>query len=269
MPIWQLDRLDLDAAHLPWPERWPAGLVAEVLAEAGPLFQPQAVYETVSVRAITSDGPALDDGTVLHSQLLGKTLGRAGHLLLTVYTIGPALEARARLYGEQGQFTRSFLLDAVGTVALEALAERLHRHIAAEYAPEGLRLGCSFSPGQDDWPLEEQRVLFALLHPEQIGVRLNEQNVMVPLKSVSEAIPLGRQGELGAIGPACTRCPHREKCPYRPQGDRDEGRVRQSCLWGNTTIRSAVRVRPSGASRPKTFTGTPGRSASRPTSTSP
>lgn len=221
MPIWRLDRLDLGAANLPWPERWPAGLVAEALAEAGPLFQPQAVYEIVPVRAITPAGPALDDGIVLHSPLLGKALGRAGHLALAVYTIGPALEARVRLYSEQGQFTRSFLLDAVGTVALEGLAERLHRQIAAEYAPEGLYLGCSFSPGQDDWPIEEQRALFALLHPEQIGVCLNEQNVMVPLKSVSEAIPLGKEGEMVAIGPACTRCPHREKCPYRLQGDRN------------------------------------------------
>jgi len=218
MPVWRLDRLDLDGGDLPWPERWPAGLVSEVLAEAGPLLRPQAVYEIVPVETVTPAGPALRGDILLHSPLLGKALGQAGHLILAVYTIGPALESRARRYNEQGQFTRSFLLDAVGTVALEALADRLHQHISAGCAPQGLHLGCSFSPGQDDWPLEEQRALFALLHPEQIGVRLNEQEVMVPLKSVSEAVPLGREGELVAIGPACARCPRREKCPYRQGG---------------------------------------------------
>ncbi len=214
MPVWKSGLLTLSPERLPWREGWPAGLLVETLAEAGLLLSPRAVYRIFPLQALTSQGPLIA-GHLLHSPRLGRILPPSGRLLLAVYTIGPRLEARCRRWNWQDQTLRAFLLDALGTIALLELADAFHRHLAAQLAHHRLALGCSFSPGQDDWPLEDQRLLFSLLRPERIGVRLNEPGMMYPLKSVSEAIPVGKETEIPLPGPACARCPRREGCPYR------------------------------------------------------
>lgn len=213
MPIWKPDSLTLSPQRLPWREEWPADLLAETLAEAKNFLAPRAVYNIFPIQDRTPQGPLLA-GSLLHSPQLGRALPPSGRLLLVVYTIGPRLEARCRRWNRQGQPLRAFLLDALGTAALLELAEAFYRHLAAQLARRGLALGCSFSPGQDDWPLEDQHLLFALLRPERIGVRLNERGVMYPLKSVSEAIPVGKEEEISPPEPACARCPRRGSCPY-------------------------------------------------------
>lgn len=214
MPIWKPGDLTLSPERLPWRKEWPAGLLDETLAEAGPLLSPRAIYRIFPLQGLPPQGPLLA-GHLFRSPQLGRVLSPSGRLILAVYTIGPRLEARCRRWGKQGQLLRAFLLDALGTTALLELADAFRRHLAARLTRQGLALGCSFSPGQDDWPLEDQRLLFALLRPQRIGVRLNEQGVMYPLKSVSEAIPVGRKEEIPPHGPACDRCPRRESCPYR------------------------------------------------------
>jgi len=214
MPIWKPGLLTLSPERLPWRDEWPADLLAEAWAEAASLLAPRALYRTFPLQEITAQGPILA-GHLLHSPQLGRAIPPSGRLILAVYTLGPRLETRCRCWNARGHPLRAFLLDILGTTALLELAEAFYHHLAARLAPQGLCLGRSFSPGQDDWPLEDQRLLFALLRPGRIGVRLNEQGVMLPLKSVSEAIPVGKEGEIPLPGPACARCPRREVCPYR------------------------------------------------------
>lgn len=208
MPIWTA-ALNLTAERLPWAGRWPRQATAEALTEARELAAPQAVYKLVAVEP-TPAGPRLPDGAILHCPALGP----AGRLFLAVCTIGPALESRCQEWAGRGDLTRAFILDALGVVALQELGSRLERHLAHELAPQGLRIGCPQSPGQDNWPLTDQRALFALLQPERIGIHLSENCLMVPLKSASSAFPVGKEGELPAGGPACARCERRESCPY-------------------------------------------------------
>ncbi len=219
VPVWKPDSLTLSPQRMPWRERWPADLLAEALAEVVHLLSPRAVYRLFPLQGLTPQGPLLA-GRLLHSPQLGRAVPPAGRLVLAVYTIGPRLEVRCRRWNRQGQLLRAFLLDALGTVVLLELGDAFHRHLAAQLARRGFALGCPFSPGEDDWPLEDQRLLFALLRPERIGVRLNERGVMEPLKSVSEAIPVGKEGEILPSGPACARCSRWESCPYRLEAPR-------------------------------------------------
>lgn len=213
MPIWTVP-LHLTTDRLPWAGRWPRQATAEALAAAQELLAPRALYELVAAEP-TPAGPRLPDGTVLRSPALAAAMGPARRLLLAVCTIGPGLEARCRELNEQGDLGRAFLLDALGVVAIQELGSQIERRATHELAPQGLQLGCAFSPGQDDWPLDDQRTLFTLLQPARIGLHLNETLVMVPLKSASTALPVGSEEELPAGGPACARCARHEDCPYR------------------------------------------------------
>ncbi len=69
-----------------------------------------------------------------------------------------------------------------------------------------------WSPGQGTFQLHNQKTLFALLHPETMGVTLDKYTRMVPLKSVSGTmgvIPLDFEESLIS----CDFCDFRETCP--------------------------------------------------------
>jgi hypothetical protein len=212
MPVWTTDHVPLHSDHMPWRGHWPAQAIPEALAEARSLLAPQAVYEIVPVLKRLPQGLLLPDSALLHSPLLAEALGQASHLALAVCTIGPHLEARGLALGQEGQMARAFTLDALGNTALVEVSRQLQQHIAAAVAPQVL--GCEHSPGQDNWPIEDQAAFFALLHPERIGVHLSEHYLMSPLKSLSWAIAIGREDELAKQSSACERCPRRGTCPY-------------------------------------------------------
>jgi hypothetical protein len=89
--------------------------------------------------------------------------------------------------------------------AMQALSEHLQKRFHSG------RMS-SMSPGSlPDWPLQEQRKLFALLGDPKgaIGVELTQSLIMVPLKSVS-GISFPAEVDFAS----CQLCP-RENCPGR------------------------------------------------------
>ena len=77
----------------------------------------------------------------------------------------------------------------------------------------GSRTGMRASPGQEGWPIQQQRVFFGLLPAEEIGVRLTTSCLMLPRKSISFVIGLGPDMRADAV--ACDFCSKRERCQWR------------------------------------------------------
>jgi len=135
-------------------------------------------------------------------------------LALAVCTIGPALDERVEDHTRAGDSARGMVLDAIGSAAVEALADRSNERICRQALEAGLLPDVRSSPGYGRWSLEEQRLIFDLLEPEEIGVSLTGTHMMNPNKSISYAVPLrgGRPGKR-ARG-RCQRCGFRD-CEYR------------------------------------------------------
>lgn len=111
-------------------------------------------------------------------------------------TMGAECEERAREAGERKDAYRALLLDAIGSSVADMIALDLTILVERERwlrGPEGA-VARKLSVGYGDWPLEEQRDIFAILDPkERIGVELNEACLMVPEKSVSGLIGMKRK----------------------------------------------------------------------------
>jgi hypothetical protein len=64
------------------------------------------------------------------------------------------------------------------------------------------------------WPVEQgQPQIFDLLNAGEIGVQLTESMMMIPRKSLSLVLGVGR--ELIAGGRTCDYCSMKETCRYR------------------------------------------------------
>lgn len=139
---------------------------------------------------------------------------RLERMAFCVCTIGPALEEEVTRLSGRGDLLGAVVLDAVGSVAAEAVAEHMNGAIAADASREGLRTSRRASPGYGDWDVREQASIFRLLPAERIGVRLSETCMMIPRKSISFAVHVARAPESLRCENSCENC-GRTDCLYR------------------------------------------------------
>lgn len=200
------------------------GLVSaakEAIALGRTLFAPAAIYDELEVRGVAGERVELAvDGAGLAVGPKADLLAPAKWLLVTVYTIGPALEARVSELYRAGEPLLSYMLDCVGVMALGMVGEGLRRLAEERAAGRGWGVSPALSPGGlVGWPVQGQRELCALLPLADIGVRLNEYCVLEPHKSVSMVIGLGPGYESHEVGSVCHICALRDTCWRRRESE--------------------------------------------------
>jgi hypothetical protein len=180
-------------------------------AEAQARARPRALYKLSTVE---HRGPSrvLLDGVGFRSRVLRVNLEDPHRAFPYVATCGVELSGWCEA---QKGLLQQFWAEAIAEVALQAASESVRREVTTRFKTGPLS---TMNPGSlADWPLEEQSRLFQLLGDveKQIGVRLIESLMMVPVKSVS-----GILFETEASFQSCQLCP-RERCrarraPYEP-----------------------------------------------------
>jgi hypothetical protein len=174
------------------------GIVSEGVETAKRLISPKGIYTYAAGR-----------------ELPGSTIfAHLDRMAFCVCTIGPALEAEVTRLSSGGEMLKAVVLDAIGSVAAEAVAANIDATIAAEAAREGLKTSCRASPGYGDWDVREQAAIFKLLPAERIGVRLSDTFMMSPRKSISFAMHVAAEPERLRSENSCENC-GRKDCRYR------------------------------------------------------
>jgi hypothetical protein len=176
--------------------------VEAALAEAGTLIRPAAVWSKLGMDSFTAYFPA-----PLNAQ---AQAGRA-ELIGVVCTIGGTLEERSHTLFAAQEYLQGYLLDQIGSYSVAKTAQLTADRLRVEH--QAMR----WAPGDsaEDWYLTTQRLLFERLPAHLIGVRLTEQNVMIPLKSLSYflLVDSGTAG-LRCLIP-CHRCVWNGSCDKR------------------------------------------------------
>lgn len=183
----------------------PADELARLLAEAGPIARPKALYRLGQVQSCT-DSTVVIEGIPFASRVLAVNLKPVNRVFAFVATCGVEIEAWSQTI--EGTLRR-FLADAVKEAALSAATEALQKHLDARYRPGPLGM---MNPGSlDDWPTSAQPDLFRLVGDTRrtIGVELLDSCIMSPIKSVS-----GIFFPTEAGFESCRLCPMKN-CPKR------------------------------------------------------
>jgi len=197
------------------PARARPGLFAvarEVLEEAQSLLAPAALYTILPMHDLQHQRVTLDGGAVFEGPLVARALVGATEVALTVCTVGSALDKRVdALFAENP--VRALALDGAGIGAVGGIARLVGERVREEAVTRGSRIGMRAEPGQEGWPIQQQRVLFDLLPAEEIGVRLTDSYLMLPRKSLSFVVGLGPEMCPDAV--TCDFCSKRERCGWR------------------------------------------------------
>ncbi len=129
------------------------------------------------------------------------TSGEMDAVAFFVVTCGKGIRELSQAWKEAGEYLRSHMLQAIAIEGAEGFAEWLHKKIRADWdfadPPElsmrdilknkyrGVRVSFGYPACPD---LADQRKLFRLLNPAQIGVELTEGDMMDPEASVSALV---------------------------------------------------------------------------------
>lgn len=154
-----------------------------------------------------------DDGVDLgfmktKSQSLRKNLENCDYAYILAATTGITAH---RLIERNSVLSplKGIITDCIGSAAIEAFCDKINLSFDN---PEFLRP--RFSPGYGDLPLEYQKDITEFLQTNKnIGMSLTDSLMMVPVKSVTAIIGIGKEKNK-CNGPGCMICKN-DNCPYR------------------------------------------------------
>ncbi|HYE69725.1 MAG TPA: hypothetical protein VEA58_14000 [Anaerovoracaceae bacterium] len=171
-------------------------------------FTMKGVYESFEVDKIDRDTIRLKNGTALESKLMAEIFRHSFELVFLVVSVAGYDELDA---AEDNMFQKLFL-DNWGTAFIECGNRWAEHTIAKELEEKKIFCTHSFSPGQNDIPIEMQAQIFQALNPEEIGVTLSKKYMMHPKKSVSGIFGIQTEEPENRIRP-CDLCEKRATCP--------------------------------------------------------
>jgi len=171
------------------------------------LMKSDLYYRFIEIGSIQEDSVRLKGGITLASQKLSKTLSRCQEIVCFVGTIGAKLEDEINRLTQQNRVSQAYILDAMGSVAVENMVNDFQRHMVQALKPTQKGTTLRFSPGYCDWPLTEQKKLFRLFESHDLNVTLADSCLMQPRKSIS--------GLFGVISLQA----HTSAAPFNPCSD--------------------------------------------------
>jgi hypothetical protein len=189
-------------------------VVDECLGVAKHLTKPRLISARKKVTAGTGDNLKLEGSLSIHGRALSLYINGAMHAYLFLATIGSDLEETATMLMESGEELHGYILDRIGSFAVESLAENFEDGLRRIYKPMNMSVSMRLSPGYCDWPIEEQRRLEKALDFSGAGVRLTKNCMMIPKKSISGLVGVGPKGLFNKNETQCVICDNKG-CNYR------------------------------------------------------
>ena len=159
--------------------------VEQGMRQAAGLLHPLVLYADAALQCVGPDAmlrvPSLD----LHWRSPALTAMLAGAERVTVFagTVGAAIGDAARAAMQRGDYALGVVLDACGSAAASALAERARHEAEAWARARGCRVTAPYSPGYRDWDIADQEPLLRAIEARRIGIRTSDSHYLLPEKS--------------------------------------------------------------------------------------
>ncbi len=165
--------------------------VAEVMAHIGAIARPCFYFEQfegeLARDGLTVGGVVFGVGRIIAAQMKDSQ-----RFALFAATAGTEFNDYLEELKRKGDMLELYIADSIGSIVAERTADRMEEALSQAIAPEGLRHTNRFSPGYCGWDVGQQQQLFGLLPPAVCGIILTESSLMIPIKSVSGVIGIGR-----------------------------------------------------------------------------
>lgn len=176
-----------------------------IVKEAVAAAKPKAAWRVGYIEE-NDQSSALINGIRFTSKVLCINLEPVHRVFFYLATCGEEMEAWSK---GMPDMLYQFWADTLREAALKSASRALNDHLKTQYQ---LPKTSAMAPGSlEDWPITQQRQLFEAMDglDQQIGVKLTDSYLMLPIKSIS-GIRFPSEDHFES----CMLCP-RENCPGR------------------------------------------------------
>ena len=192
-------------------------ITREEIEQSYCFFEPRGIYSKVMIKNISSEGRInLENGLYLETNnSMINLLRGTSYLAFGLSTVGNHLEEKVAELFAKNEYPKAIALDAVGTVASKFLSNYIKSLVCQEAKEQNFQTTKYFSPGSGDWDIHQQKNIFQIIPADKIGVKLTESYMMVPKKSLSWVIGIGKEIIIPSKGDdSCKTC-LAENCQFR------------------------------------------------------
>lgn len=171
-------------------------------------------YIEKKISALGADFIEIEGSVRFSTGKISSYINDATHLVLFIVTIGDGIEKEASILTAGKDPLKGYLLDRIGSYAVESLAHNLEKRLRKDYSLHKKSVSSRFSPGYCDWALEEQFKIAKVMDFSKIGVILTQGCMMVPKKSISAIVAVADEGVFKEFVSSCNICEEKD-CGYR------------------------------------------------------
>lgn len=168
-----------------------SSLINDYVEHAHYLINPSYSYVIKDVEWARGSIALIEDSIIFKSQVIAQLLEDCYQVAIFLVTIGKYMEETTAQLAKDGLILQATVLDAIGSGAVEKVADFVQDGIKEIAEAQGLVTSRRFSPGYCDWNVGQQRMLFYALTGDTLGIRLTGECLMVPQKSISGIIGIG------------------------------------------------------------------------------
>lgn len=188
-------------------------LLNECLLEINHLMTPKYVYDLFDMDKEGDSISLRDTILVTKSKDISNHLAKSHKCVLMAASLGLEVDRKIAYYSKI-DITKSLILDACASTAIEALCDEVEEKVRKEAYDHGYHITSRFSPGYGDLPITLQKSITQVLKTyPRIGLTVNESSIMLPRKSVTAIIGWQKE-EASAKVIKCKRC-HKQNCSFR------------------------------------------------------
>ncbi len=191
-----------------------ASLINEYVENAYHLIDPSYLCVIRDIKLVQGSIVTIEGSIAFRSEVIARLLEQCEKAAVFLVTIGKQLEETASRLAEDGLILQATVLDAIGSVAVEKVADFVLSRVGEVACAQGLSISQRFSPGYCDWDISQQKIVFWAVNGASVGIHLTEGCLMIPRKSISGIIGIGPpNGEVENYNP-CKTC-NRHDCRGR------------------------------------------------------
>lgn len=189
-------------------------LISDYVEYANHIIDPLYSCIIRNVEMVQDDDSVIEGSFLFKSGVIARLLEQCQKVAVFALTIGDYLEETVNQLAEDGLVLQATVLDAIGSVAVESVADFVQNRIKDVAHAKGLCVSRRFSPGYCDWDVSQQKKVFQIVNGESAGVQLTDGCLMIPQKSISGIIGIGSCDSNVENYNPCNTC-LKEDCPGR------------------------------------------------------
>ncbi|AGB20076.1 ASKHA domain-containing protein [Thermoanaerobacterium thermosaccharolyticum] len=189
--------------------------VRNAIDEAHQLIVPTVSFDRFAIKYDDAkDEIIVSSEDTLNDDYIVDKLKSAEYVIMAVATVKGSIENASFSLFKEGKYLDGMIYDAIGNAALDKLCEKFYSDLANEALKEGLGTTEMIFPGDSKWDINAQKIIFKNLDASKIGVALDENYTMHPMKSLSFVLGVGKGLRSNETHHDCRKCDF-SQCIYR------------------------------------------------------